>query len=370
VDQPGAVLVRGRCACGKRYRIRNARAGITVTCPNCHRPIPITDADLRAAAADARLIPIQTESVEALEAIPIDRGELRLAAEGSRPGVTGRKALDHEEAMLARAARGHFGLSETYDDIHPAAAGGGEAVVVELEPTRRAFVEDLLASFFFAGIPRNAINLLAIAAACSALVVLQYVLIFLGPFVLFMIPLYGIVLLYTVQFYWAVLRVTAGGDDEIPWAQTDWSFWHDGFKPVLWMLVISALCSLPWYLLGLSWFSAMGLGGEQVVRWIVLGAGWFFWPVAVMSVALGNTILFVRPDWLVRCVIGIGPAYLVAWVAVLIAVAGWGTFLLFAHILIWIPILPFAINLYFGYVVFRTLGLLFRHFRARFPWKY
>ncbi|MFQ5805932.1 MAG: hypothetical protein ACE5I3_05730 [Phycisphaerae bacterium] len=367
MDQPQPILVRGRCACGKRYRIRNAQPGITVMCPNCRRAIPITDADLRAALADARLIPVQSETAEPLEVIPVDVGELTLAPEGSRPGLTGEKAFEHEEVMLARAVRGSLTLGETYDELNPPPAAG-PCVLIEFEPGREAFVHDLFASFYCAGIPGNALNILVIAVACSLVVALQYVLVFLGPFLLFMIPLYGIVFLYVVQFYWSVLRITAGGEDEIPWAQTDWSFWHDGFKPLIWMTTISLLCSLPAMLLG--WYGLSGVTVGWPAWWLALGAGWFFWPVAVMSVALGNTILFVRPDWLIRCVIGIGPVYLVAWLAVMIAIAGWYAFWQFAGIWIWIPVLGFAVNLYLGYVVFRALGLLFRHFRERFPWKY
>jgi hypothetical protein len=368
MDQPEPILVRGRCACGRRYRIRHAQAGITVLCPNCRRPIPITDADLRAALADARLVPLQTEVVELLEAIPIDHGELRLAPEGSRPGLTGQKVLAHEEAMLASAMRGSLTLGDTYADVNPAAPGTGARVQIELEPGRQAFMYDLLTSFYCAGVSGNALNILGIAAACSLMVALQWVLVFLGPFVLFMIPIYGIVFLYVVQFYWSVLRNTAAGEDEIPWAQTDWSFWHDGLKPLIWMAVISLLCSLPAGLL--SWFGPPAVATGSLAWWLVLAAGWFFWPVAVMSVALGDTILFVRPDWLVRCVIGIGPVYLVAWLVVIIAVTGWFVLLRYSGYWAWIPVVGFGVNLYFGYVVFRTLGLLFRHFRERFPWKY
>lgn len=337
-------------------------------CPNCRRPIPITDADLRTAAADARMIPMQTEATESLEVIPIDYGELRLAPEGSRPGLTGKKALLHEEAMLASAMRGSLTLGGTFADINPPAVDGNAPVLIEFEPGGRAFVHDVLASFYCAGLPGNALNILVIAAACWVMVLLQYVLVFLGPFQLLMIPIYGIVFLYLVQFYWSVLRTTAAGEDEIPWAQTDWSFWHDGFKPLMWMAAISLLCSLPCGLLG--WYGKLGVPLGPVAGWAVLAAGWFFWPVAVMSVALGETIRFVRPDWLVRCVIGIGPVYVVAWAAVVIAVAGWYAFLQHWSIWIWIPVVGFAVNLYFGYVVFRTMGLMFRHFRARFPWKY
>jgi hypothetical protein len=368
VEQPQPILVRGRCACGRRYRIRNARPGIVVTCPNCHRPITITEADLRAAMVDARLIPVQAESTEPVEAIPIDFGELTLAPEGSRPGLTGKKALDHEEAMLARAVRGNLTYGETFAEVSPAASAEGVRVLVEFEPGRRAFVYDLLASFYFAGIWRNALNILVIATACWLMVTLQYVLVFLGPFVLFVTPLYALVFVYAVQFYWSVLRLTAGGEDEIPWVQTDCSLWDDGFKPLIWIIVTSVLCSLPWWLLGQ--LGTPGVAVDPTLRWVAWAAGWFFWPVAVMSVALGNSILFVRPDWLIRCVVGIGPVYVVAWVAVMIAAAGWYILWQYWGIWIWIPIAGFAANLYLGYVVFRTLGLLFRHFRARFPWKY
>ncbi len=366
MEQPQLILVHGQCACGKRYRIRNARAGITVMCPNCRRPIPITGSDLRAATADARLIPVQAEGVEPLEAIPLDCGELRLAGEGSYPGLTGQKVHSHEEAALA-AAHGGLAFSATFEEINPAPTLGAR-ILIEFEPGRRAFLYDLLASFYFAGVPSNAINILVTATACSLVVALQYLLALFPIFLPLMIPIYGIVLLYVIQFYWAVLKNTADNQDAIPWAQTDWSFWYDGFKPLVWMGIISFLCTLP--RLSLTWFGSPAVATDPTAGWIALAAGWFFWPVAVMSVGLGNTILFVRPDWLIRCVIGIGPVYLVAWVAVLLSVVGWYFFLQYWQIWIWIPILGFAVNLYFDYVVFRTLGLLFRHFRARFPWKY
>jgi hypothetical protein len=146
VEQPQVILVRGRCACGRRYRIRNAQAGITVMCPACRRPIPITESDLRAAASDARLIPLQTETVEPLEAIPLDCGELMLAPEGSRPGLTGERMHSHEEAMLAEA-QGARTFSSTFEQITPTPAPGAR-VIIEFEPARRSFLYNALAGFF------------------------------------------------------------------------------------------------------------------------------------------------------------------------------------------------------------------------------
>jgi hypothetical protein len=146
VEQPQAILVRGRCACGRRYRIRNAQAGITVMCPNCRRAIPITESDLRAAAADARLIPLQVEEVEPLEAIPLDCGELTLAPEGSRPGLTGERLHSHDEAMLA-AAQGIRAFGTPFEQIRPARAPRAR-VVVEFEPGRRSLLRSLAADLW------------------------------------------------------------------------------------------------------------------------------------------------------------------------------------------------------------------------------
>jgi hypothetical protein len=96
-----------------------------------------------------------------------------------------------------------------------------------------------------------------------------------------------------------------------------------------------------------------------------------------MSVALGGTILYMRPDWLVRCVAGIGPVYLFAWVLV-VAVAGaliasgrYGEQIIGSSLLVRLVYRPASafVELYLGYVLFRTLGLLYRHFQQRFPWR-
>ena len=381
MERPQNIIVRGRCECGKRYRIRNAQAGVTVLCPNCGRLIPITGADLQIAAANERIIPLKAETVEPLEAIPIECGQLSLAPEGSRPGLTGNQRFSHVDAILNRALQGNRSFGATYDDRIPVPSRNQSPVLVEFEPGVRGFLYDLLASFYCAGIINNALNILLIATACTIVVSMKYLWALMGfsfglsnlsmlslIFVLIMIPLYAVVVLYAIQFYWNVLRCTAGDEDAIPWAQSDWSLWYDGVIPLFWMLVISALCLVPYGVL--LYFGPPTLTSDPLAGWIVLGIGWFFWPVAVMSVALGDSILFVRPDWLIRCILGIGPVYLVAWLTVMLAVAGWAVFLLFWQIWFWIPILGFAVNLYLGYVVFRTLGLLFRHFRGRFPWKY
>jgi hypothetical protein len=335
---------------------------MVVTCPACGRAIPITEADIRAALAGESLIPVQEKDPGMKEAILIDPGELRLASDGSRPGLTGGSAPHHAEAALLsglheRALAGLDAGSTAPPSDEPRAR----------DPSRpRGFLADLVASFYFAGKMGNGLNVLATAAGCTLVWLVGAILP--GPLGLIGIIFGALVLLYIVQFYWSVLAHTAGGEDELPWFDADWDLWDDAFKPLIWLAVISGLCSLPafalyWFLpAALPWKGSFVLGGAF--------AGWFFWPVAVMSVALGNTLLFVRPDWLVRCALGIGPVYLLAWLLVMAVLLGWVAFYHFHARLAGLPLVGLAISLYLGYVLFRMLGLLFRHFRRRFPWKF
>lgn len=356
------ATVRGRCRCGRRYRIRNLTGPTHVACPQCGRAISVTEADLQLAGGDLFFTAAPVEFDDApRDAVIIDRGLLRIAKAGSRPGVTGRDVLDSPDAMVARALRGGLGLGLPHGD--PAR---GETVFVEVE--QRPFLHDLAASFYFAGSRHNAITVGLYAVGCSVLVAVFYPLALLGPLVLLTVPLFVATAIFLMQFYWTTLERTAGGEEEIPAFQSGFDIWEDAIRPFFVLLAISVFCSIPlgaWAML-----APPGLREDSLLRLIALGAGWFFWPVAVMSVAIGRRFLFLRPDWLVRCVAAIGPVYIVAWVAVIVSVAGW----IFAVSLIdywfWIPAVGFAINMYFGYVLFRTLGLLYRHFQQRFPWKY
>ncbi len=335
MNPPQQALLRGTCLCGRRYRIQNAYAGAVVNCPACRREIRVSEADLGLAASDEGLIPVQ----EAVEPLPAP------------------EAVDHGAAVPA-----------------PATAAPSQPwwveVLLELEAPagQRSFADDLLASFYFAGSLRNALNVLLNAVACS-LCMLPLLLLFpFGPFMLLGAIPYLFIAIYMIQFCWSVLRETAAGEDVIPWAPSDWSLWEDCFKPVFWLLAIGAMCSLPAW--AVEWLAPPNAPWFDAASLAALLGGWFFWPAAVMSVAVGETLLFLRPDWLLRCIAGIGPAYLLMWALSMLLLTGWRLVYETAGSLAIVPLVSPLMNLYLGYVLFRALGLLFRHFRERLPWRF
>jgi hypothetical protein len=364
--------IHGRCGCGKRYCIRNAKPDLIVTCPNCGRTSMVTRADLKAAGAGETLVPLQPEQSEPLEALLVDQVELRPAPSGSEPGLTGRQVHTHDAALLADALEPGRRL------VHGAGAYSPGAPRDSLRAPRvraGAFLLDLLASFWFAGRARNAAILGATILGCALPFLIVAIL---QRFIGFAAALLGlvvacVVLLHLLQFFWHVMTMTAAGEDDLPIVPDRWDWVDDALKPLLWLVVITLLCSLPGEL-------AMRYAPPGQYRlpliWAGVLAGSFAWPIALLSVALGDTIFALRPDWLVRSVFGIGPAYIPAWALVLAIVgaivwfveldpgAGWPPVLVQVY-----PAVAVAIVVYLSYVLFRTVGLLFRHFSRRLPWR-
>lgn len=350
-----------RCACGKRYRVGNAPAGMELRCPNCGRTVVVTSDDL----------PVARDP----NGLHMDTGPLPTkgrAAAGAQPSQ-----LDSDPLLgLAYGPAVAPPAAPTPNGEHaPSPAPASDARPVQVRKTVwGAFLKDLFASFYLCGSPRNLLNIACIAAACALpqlLLMIPYLWCIVLPLI---ILLYVAVLLYSIQFCWRTLLRTAVGEDEIPIIQPDWSIWEDAIKPALWLLAITAFCAGPTLLVHCF---APDSPSKPTLCWTLLVGGALLWPVAVMSVALGETLLFLRPDWLLRCIIGIGPVYLVAWALLILTCVLWGAVQQLAvpanaplpvHSLY--PVVSWAVWLYFAYVEFRIMGLLFRHFRHRFPWKY
>lgn len=360
-------VIRGRCVCGKRYRIVHARAGTRVSCPHCGRAIAVSDTAVARAVAAAYQASPGAEAGEPLrEAQPIDFGELRLAPAGSRIGLTGKKAYHHEEAMLA-AAMGGVGslgtLSGEMEREYDRALERGRWLP-RIEMVQRPFWADLLATLYLAGSPRNLLNLAAIAAAL--LLTVWAVSFVPGPFGFIAVLLVTLVCLgYLVSFFWSVLSLTANGEEELPLIPPDWDWWDDVLRPVLWMAVISMVCSVPWILV--RW-KVGGIAWPEPAADIALVAGWFFWPAAVLAIGVGGTWRDVLPNRVALAIVRIGPSYVIAWALVTLLLLGATVALRATFGLPFMLVIDLLICLYVGYALFRTLGLLYRHYQRRLRW--
>ncbi len=355
-------IVHGRCGCGARFRIRNAVAGVTVACPRCQRPITVTHADLRAAFFGTSLAPLQGDSGEAPEAKLVDVGELRIAIEGARPGLTGKVADWHDDALLLRALSGGYAGTLPSESM----ARPGAVAHSKLDLQQRSFLYDVLLSFVFAGAARNAQNVLLTSIGGSLVITIM---LFLPVgFALFAIIPTLFLMLYLVHFSWSIVRHTANNEDEIPWIETDWTLWDDMIRPSLMILAVSCLCTIPCIVA--AGFLSPTIPGRGVILFAAFCAGWFFWPIAILSLVMVDTWSSLRPDMLVRAILGIGPQYLVAWMAVSSVLLAWTLTYYYAWQLLFLPVAGVFLWFYLSYVTYRIIGLLFRHFRQRLPWGY
>jgi len=370
-DQPHGSIVRGRCACGRRYRIVRAAPGVTVSCPQCGRTITVTRDDILAATGGTPFEPIQHDP-EPREAILVDYGELTLAPAGSRPGYTGETFLDHEEAVMTSAMHGWRAVAFD-DDQGPQGLIGMRPRVV------RPFLRDLLLGFACGRVLNNAMNVFLTGLLWfllgSLLLVVPQAPARLQP--LAAVILIGAALLlglYTVQFCWSVVRTTAAGQERVPWVPARADLWEHLFKPALWTLYVSGWCAaLPLVALVFT-PGPPDPRHPAVIALALLGA--LFWPGAMLAAALTDDIRALRLDRLVRAIAASGPAYGLTWLLATGALVAWVTAARIARGTMAGPndqalvlLAPAALGaMYVTYLLYRTIGLLYRHRAARLPW--
>ncbi len=362
------TILHGRCRCGQRYRIRHAQPGRVVHCPKCGRPIVIRPEDITAARSGLPLAPDQPET-EPLDAIPIDGAELRLAPSGATPGMSDRLAVPAEDVAVRGATR-TLRLHSGPETSAPVSAwDSGLADEAGFSP----LLTDLALGFVLAGRPGNLRHLLLRTAICTgilwALIVAPGFFRFVAGWVLF----FG-VLLYAVRFVWGTLTLSAAGEDDLAGLNEDWNWLPDAVLPALWLILFTAASLVPWGLV--TWFVPAALPARPALQLAALALGVFFWPAMVLAASLASPLAAVRPDILIRVVLGIGPAYLLAWLVVLATFVLWlGTLWSIGWLAVLTPLPGVALlflavfaALYSGYVAFRTLGVLYRHRSDRLGW--
>lgn len=355
------TIIRGRCRCGQRYRIRHARAGRVVHCPKCGRPIIIRDEDITAASSGLPLAPDQPESPP-LDAVPLDGGDLKLAPSDALPGLSGKRVFPTDDVAAASA-----GIKPSFPDHAPAAGDPWAG------PGSGGMLLDLLRGFALGGRPGNLIQIGWTTLACTVALWVLNAAPFLMMFALGWVAFLA-TLAYVVRFLWGVLVLAANGEDDLRTLSGDWSWVQDAILPTIWLAVFTVVALVPSWLV--RWYVPDSLTIKPTLVACALALGVFFWPAMIMAAGMGRPGYAIRPDILVRAVVAIGPAYLLAWAMVIagfviwlgmVWVVGW----LHAHTpvpgFLLLLIATFA-EIYGGYVVFHSLGVIYYHRSHRMPW--
>lgn len=338
-------IIRGRCACGRRYRVRNARVGVSVNCPQCGRTITINSADLRVAEQLDTLAPLSAPAFDVPFAMLLDDSELRPAEKGSRPGLTGATVATNQDANLAAATTAQWSAARW-----PVANTG---------PATQ-FLRDLRLAFIFGG--RSATGLMVGACGASLGVSLWGIGRYPAPeWIAF--ALLGWVTLLILAFVWSsALREAARGAAPALEIGAEWSIWRDAFTPLLLIALLSSACGGGAFFL--TWTASGLAAGTQLISAVApvaTSVGLFPWP-ALILLACTEPRSLVRLDRVIDRVVRPGPAYLIVWLLCI----SW------ARLVIGVAAAPSRslapalfqsiLPVYFGFVTFYATGLLARHF--------
>lgn len=310
-------------------------------------------------------------------AILRDYGELALASEGSRPGLTGEKIFTNEDAMLLGAQNqwpeGWSLWDRPAEEATADWLAGGP-------PVERSRLGDVAATLWLAGVPRNLVSIFVLscvwwivyplsgwvrspedARSCAAL--------FIGFGVL------SVAALATTRWFGLVLRDTALREDDIHWIRGTDRPWRDGLGPIValggWLTVAGWSANAffsPW---------SEAFSDPQMTA-LILTVGLLISglaPLILLSAICGDWLAAWRefPGNLIRS----WPVAGVAWLATGAALAVWA--------LPWTPagewiaskfsgpmvrLLWLLTAFYMAYVALRSSGLIGRHCErlAGFSW--
>jgi len=165
-----------------------------------------------------------------------------------------------------------------------------------------------------------------------------------------------------------IMRSTARGSDEVD--TTDWGdLWSDVVVPGIKALIGAALVWVP----AVVWIASrhsnvlerpMAVLTDPVV-WLLLAAGVFYAPMAILAGAAGSSLLvMLSPPHVIRNALKLGPPYFVLVAALCALLVPWflslgaGALLNFIRVPILPRVLDYALACYVPFVASRIMGLL------------
>ncbi len=409
------------CACGRKLRIRNFIPGLQIGCPQCGRALPLpgaarpvdvvtgattavstapaatstapaaTNAALTTESAppNAKSAPPNAESVPSnadraprapeliatastppmataaiREAQPVSPPQLRPAAAGARPGLTGRLTHTHDESLVMTAMTGRPLDAATVASAGlirgPSAGGAGLAT--------RNFIDDLVGAFCLAGRVANlaclgayvAISIGAVAIASALMVLPVFPLIFMVLGMAF-----GALLL--TFFCWQVLQSTLSGEDVMPLVEPSWDPWEQSIRPTL--LLIGGLAVYGFPALVIHRYVPAEFDPHRAWTLTALALPILLFPLMIALVGNGQALRMLSPVAVTRALARLGRFYPLAWCGAAAALASIGLAIYFRGRFAPVPIfgpllftLTFLPTLFYcSFVIFRIAGLLARY---------
>lgn len=329
------------CSCGQNIRLPDSAAGKKARCKQCHLVFVVPGG----APVVKRPLPPPGPPTDAEVE---DEQEVREEQEDDSPET--RVPQEQSETIYTLPGRMDF-----HDEV-----SGPES----------PFWKDLLSSFTFFVEPGNLITLLVITVVQVGVGILSFLPA--GSGVILVLGGYIILGGYLCAFYFAIIRETASGEDDLP---TVW-FTHlldDLIVPLLEFLCTFLAAFAPVFvLMFLCYYYSWSLPEE--VFWLVAAFGCFLWPAIILTVALGGGVGSLMPHHVVLTPLAAPLAYLAICAAILVAVGltaapeipEVGQLLAKAGIVG--TLIVSAINVYAFVVAMRAIGLYYRHFKHKFPW--
>lgn len=330
------MAIECECRCGARYTVPNEHAGRRAKCPRCGGTLIIPAAP----GGDSEIFALADEPAASKDAT-------RTLAEQQR---------------------------ELLDQDRPKAPKGMAAPPPVVIETRSGFWRDAFHSF----------NLFCDLDSMFAFATIWFFGILLIGLSIF--PLWGIfgifVYGYVCSYYMNTVTHAAEGNPGLPPMELAGIWWDDMIVPMfqwwgcqLFVLAPAIITAIVLNLYGVA---------EEIWKptWAGLALiGMFFWPICVLTVALGGFSMLIRFD---RCIVAIGRSpgpYLLICLLLLVAIGPiWGVKVYFyvhrpetlAELLpiggLTLRVLIVALDTYCTLVCTRLVGLYYHHFKDNFPW--
>jgi len=257
---------------------------------------------------------------------------------------------------------------------------GGDAVVYTggAHVRRRGFWSDVGRSFVFFTDTDNLFSFL-IVVVVNAMIRASEVMAYLGAFAFGMIVGAWILRCWLFAFLINTITEIARGEDTLPSVSVS-DVWEDLVRPAWLFLASMLLMEIPAILLLVARPDTTAIH----LPWILAVAGLFCWPAAILMVAIGNGFRALWPHLVLRTILSAFGAYVAVWCLLVVA-----------SLPIFLPILAKAgylpawsvtsgsgggariVTGLFGCVAesytmvvsMRLIGLYYRHFKGRFPWR-